>query len=297
MKIILADHYGMCFGVRDALATAEQRVADGPLTILGELAHNPVVTERLQARGAAHGRLDALETARTLRVLITAHGAADERRRAWLAGGFEVTDTTCPLVRRAHTRLAALVAAGFSPVVIGQAGHAEVRGLTGDFPGATVIGTEDDIPGLPDRDRYGVISQTTQPIQRVRALAEAIGVARPGAEVQFCDTVCQPTKDRQTALQKLITQAEVIIVVGGRGSNNTQQLLLTAQAAGRRAHQVQCADDLDPAWLAEADTVGITAGTSTLPETVRAVRTRLEAWANASSPSTSESAFVPSSHW
>ena len=133
MKIILAEHFGMCFGVRDALAAAEAQTAAGPLTILGELVHNPLVINRLQASGALQGRLDSLESAPTGRVLITAHGAADERRRAWQAAGFEVTDTTCPLVRRAHARLAALVAAGYFPVVIGTAGHAEVRGLTGDF--------------------------------------------------------------------------------------------------------------------------------------------------------------------
>ena len=280
MNILLADHYGMCFGVRDAFAAAEAQAASGPLTILGELVHNPVVVERLQARGAVRGQLDSLD-APTRRVLITAHGAADERRHAWLASGFEVTDTTCPLVRRAHARLAALVAAGYFPVVVGTTGHAEVRGLTGDFPEAVVIDTEQDFAALPARDRYGVISQTTQPIERVRALVDALRAARPSSEVQFCDTVCQPTKDRQNAMRKLLTQADTVIVVGGHGSNNTRQLLLAARAAGRRAYQIERADDLDPAWLLGATTVGLTAGTSTLPETVAAVRAKLEGLAAA----------------
>lgn len=276
MKIILADHYGMCFGVRDALGTAERLAAAGPLTVLGELVHNPLARARLHAHGVVEGRLDSLETAPTSRVLITAHGAADERRQAWKTAGFEVTDTTCPLVRKAHARLAALVAAGYWPVVIGQGNHAEVRGLTGDFPAAVVVENEADFTRLPDHPRYGVISQTTQPVERVRALVEALRAARPGSEIQFCDTICQPTKDRQTALQKLIVRAEVIVVVGGRSSNNTRQLLLAAQAAGRRAHQIERAEELEPAWLEGAKTVGLTAGTSTLPETVRAVHERLE---------------------
>ena len=279
MKIILAEHHGMCFGVRDALAAAEKQAAAGPLTILGELVHNPLAVERLRAHGALQGSLHALESAPTGRVLITAHGAADERRRAWQSSGFEVTDTTCPLVRRAHARLAALVAAGYFPVVIGTADHAEVRGLTGDFPEATVVGSEADLPTLPVKDRYGVISQTTQPIERVRALVDALQAARPRSEVRFCDTVCQPTKDRQNAMHKLIGQAEVIIVVGGRGSNNTRQLLLAAQSAGRRAHQIERAEELDPGWLAGVETVGLTAGTSTLPETVQAVHQRLQSCA------------------
>lgn len=276
MKIILADHYGMCFGVRDALRHAESLAAAGPLTVLGELVHNPVALDRLTARGAGVGRLHGPTVAPTPRVLITAHGAADERRAAWRDAGYEVADTTCPLVRRAHRQLAGLVAGGYFPVVIGRADHAEVRGLVGDFPGAAVIETPADVAAVPLHARYGVISQTTQPVEHARRMVEALRAARPGAEVRFCDTICQPTKDRQNALQKLLAEAEVIIVVGGRGSNNTRQLALAAEAAGRRAHQVERAEEIDPRWLDGAETVGVTAGTSTLPETVAAVCARLE---------------------
>ena len=290
MKIILAEHYGLCFGVRDALKQAEQLAAEGPLTILGELVHNPLALAPLTARGVRQGRLDHFESAPTARVLITAHGAADERRQAWRQAGFEVADTTCPLVRRAHARLAALVAAGYFPVVVGRADHVEVRGLTGDFPSAVVIADEADTAGVPVHARYGVIAQTTQPSDHVRRVVEALQAAQPGAEVRYCDTVCQPTKDRQNALQKLLAEAEVVIVVGGRGSNNTRQLVLAAlaagrrqaEAAGRRAHHIERAEELDPRWLDGAGTVGLTAGTSTLPETVQAVHACLRAIAGES---------------
>ena len=278
MKIILAEHFGMCFGVRDALRQAETLAAAGPLTVLGELVHNPLALERLAAHGAQQGDLQRLASAPpAARVLVTAHGASDERRRTWREAGFQVHDTTCPLVRRAHGQLAALVAAGYFPVVIGQAGHVEVRGLTGDFPGAAVIENEADLSALPDHPRYGVISQTTQPTDKVRRLVEALRGAKPGAEVCFRDTVCAPTRDRQESLRKLLAEVEVVIVVGGRASNNTRQLVLAAEGAGRRAHQIERPEEIDPNWLAGAETVGLTAGTSTLPETVRAVHERLEA--------------------
>ena len=177
-----------------------------------------------------------------------------------------------------------MVAAGYFPVVIGTSNHAEVRGLTGDFPEAMVVGSDADFLMLPFKDRYGVISQTTQPIERVRALVDALQAARPQAEVRFCDTVCQPTKDRQDAMRKLIEQTEVIIVVGGRSSNNTRQLLLAAQAAGRRAHQIERAEELDSAWLEEVRTVGLTAGTSTLPDTIEAVYQKLKSYAAQGAP-------------
>ena len=277
MRILLAEHHGLCFGVRDALHRAETLAAAGPLTVLGELVHNPVALARLDAHGARRADLADPATATAgVPVLVTAHGASDERRRAWRDAGFQVHDTTCPLVRRAHTGLAALVAAGFSPVVIGRADHAEVRGLTGDFPGAAVIETEADLAHLPLATRYGVVAQTTQPSARVRQLVDALRTARPEAEVVYRDTVCQPTKDRQAALAKLLAETEVVIVVGGRGSNNTRQLILAAETAGRRAFQVAHTDELDPTWLDGAEVVGLTAGTSTLPETVRAVHARLE---------------------
>ena len=106
----------------------------------------------------------------------------------------------------------------------------------------------------------------------------------PAAEVRYCDTVCQPTKDRQTALRKLVAEVEVVIVVGGRRSNNTRQLVLAAEAAGRRAYQVEQASEVQAKWTAGANCVGLTAGTSTLPETVHAVHERLKQLADETVP-------------
>ena len=274
MKIQLAEHYGLCFGVRDAIAQAERLAAPGPLTILGELVHKPVVRERLAQRGVREGAL-AGESAPTPQVMITAHGASDRQRAEWRGAGFGVADGTCPLVRHAHGQLGLLVSLGYAPVVIGKRGHVEVEGLTGDFPEACVIENEGDIFHLPHRARYGVISQTTQPVEKVRALVEAIRAARPASEVRFTDTVCQPTKNRQAALRKLIAECDTMVVVGGRNSNNTVQLVTAASAAGLAVFHIERAEELDPAWFCTAQNVGLTAGTSTLKETVAAVHARL----------------------
>jgi 4-hydroxy-3-methylbut-2-en-1-yl diphosphate reductase len=275
MKIMLAEHFGMCFGVRDAIAQAEQLAHEGPLTILGELVHNPIVRERLRARGVAEGSLDQSGST-SQRVMITAHGASDAKRAMWHTNGFDLVDGTCPLVRHAHEQLKRLVAAGYFPVVIGKPGHIEVRGLTEDFPGACIVDLVSDVAKLPPRDRYGVISQTTQPIEHVRALVAEIRRRNPQSEVRFVDTVCKPTKDRQSALGKLIDLADAIVVVGGRESNNTRQLVETCRAAGRRTFHIERVDELQPEWFDQIDIVGLTAGTSTMRETVEAVFRRLE---------------------
>jgi 4-hydroxy-3-methylbut-2-enyl diphosphate reductase len=274
MKIVLAEHFGICFGVRDAIAQAEQLARQGPLTILGELVHNPLVRERLRAHGVQEGALDQT-TSTSAAVMITAHGASDAMHAAWRSRGAAVADGTCPLVRYAHAQLKRLVAAGFFPVVIGKRGHVEVEGLTGDFPEAIVLNGAADVRLLPSRAKFGVISQTTQPIDRVRLIVDFVRRAHPESEVRFVDTVCKPTKDRQSALRKLIDVAEAIVVVGGRESNNTRQLVETCRAAGRTAFHIERAEELQADWFHEVEIVGLTAGTSTLLETVEAVHARL----------------------
>jgi len=273
MKVIVAEHFGICFGVRDAIAKAHALAREGPLTILGELVHNPIVRERLLAQGAQE---QSSADAATGRVMITAHGTSDKQREALSKRGLEVADGTCPLVRYAHDQLKRLIRAGYFPVVIGLADHVEVRGLVGDFVEACVINEVVDIRKLPPRRRYGIVSQTTQPIDRARALVVEIARAHPNAKIRFVDTVCKPTKDRQLALKKLIAAVEVIVVVGGRQSNNTRQLVQTCRAAGKRSLHIERPEELQREWFRGVAVVGLTGGTSTLPETVEAVRRRLE---------------------
>ncbi len=271
----LAAHHGLCFGVRDAIAQAEKLAAAGPLTVLGELAHNPAVRARLEHSGVQQADLNAVGSAPTVRVMTTAHGAAPSVMAAWRRAGHTVIDGACPLVRHAHRELDRLIAEGRHPVIIGKPGHAEVVGLCTDHPGAAVVDTLADLAHIPAHDRYGVISQTTVPIGKARAMVAELKRLHPRADIRFRDTVCQPTKDRQRALAELIARCDVVVVVGGRGSNNTRELVATCRAGGRVAHQVENADDLDPQWFSGVMCVGLTAGTSSLPETIAAVHARL----------------------
>lgn len=275
MNINLAEHYGMCFGVRDALRLTHDLASSEPVTVLGQLVHNPSVSAHLETLGVKHADLEVPGTALTNQVIITAHGAADSAKKAWKEAGHLVADTTCPLVRKAHRALECLVLGGYHPVVIGQKDHAEVKGLTTDFPDATIISSNSDISEIPDSECIGVVSQTTQPIDFVQKIVAEIERQRPESEIKFLDTVCQPTKNRQSSLEKLCRDNDTIIVVGGRNSNNTHQLVLRALALGRNAHHVEGPGDLDPRWFRKSKDVGITAGTSTLDETVRDVMAKL----------------------
>jgi 4-hydroxy-3-methylbut-2-en-1-yl diphosphate reductase len=277
MKIIRAAHLGMCFGVRDAIALAKANSQARPLTILGELAHNPSVVADLKSAGLLIEEQVANVT--TTAVMITAHGASEKQMARIRQRGLEVLEGTCPLVHHAHRVVKQLAAQNFHPVIVGQRDHVEVRGLTEDLEHFDVVLTEQDVEQLAQRPRFGVAAQTTQPIAKVRHLVDLIGRRFPDSEVRFVDTVCQPTKQRQTAALELAGQADVVIVIGGANSNNTRELAAACRRVCDKVYHVQQAGDLRAEWLTEAQTVGITAGTSTPDWIVAEVERRLEALA------------------
>lgn len=279
MKILRAESMGFCFGVRDALRLALAQASQGPLTILGELVHNRDVLGMLRGRGV---RIESQpERVTTPTVMITAHGASRRSMDRLRAAGLAVVDGACPLVRLVHRTIIRLVDEGYHPVVIGQRDHTEVRGLTGDLEDCDVLVQEAEVMQLRPRDRFGVVAQTTQPIDHVRRMVQLIRQRFPGAEVRFIDTVCQPTKRRQAAALELARQVDLVVVVGGRTSNNTRQLVATCQPHCPGVHHVESADELDPVWLEGIQSVGLTAGTSTPDATIDAVEAKLQALAAA----------------
>ena len=273
MKIIRAEHLGMCFGVKDAIALALENARREPLTILGDLVHNETVLEGLRAEGIRIEQKPAAIATQT--VMITAHGASERRMNETRGLGLNVLEATCPLVHIAHRSLAKLVRERFHPVIIGKRDHVEVRGMTEDLDEFNVVLSEEDVANLCERPRFGAISQTTQPVEKVRWLVQLIREQFPKSEVHFIDTVCQPTKQRQNAAVELAQKCGVIVVIGGAHSNNTHELVKTCLRFCQRVHHVQTAADLREEWFRTNDIVGITAGTSTPDEAVNATERRL----------------------
>lgn len=274
MRVVLADQMGMCFGVRDAVEMALQSPHRRELTILGELVHNTEVLRRLREAGV-RSVASVNAPVETPRVMITAHGAAAKVVDGLRERGLEVEEATCPLVAHAHRSLHRLVTEGYFPVVIGSPEHVEVRGLVGDLEEYAVLPDPEAIPTLAGRSRIGIVSQTTQPLEFALGMVEQIRAAFPEAEIRFRDTVCQPTKERQEAARRLAAACEAVIVVGGRNSNNTRQLARTVESYGTPAYLVEEPGDLRREWLADVETVGLTAGTSTPDETIEAVHQAL----------------------
>jgi 4-hydroxy-3-methylbut-2-enyl diphosphate reductase len=231
--------------------------------------HNETVLAALKAKGVVIEQQVARVNTQT--VMVTAHGASERALNKTRALGLKVVEATCPLVRVAHHAVARLAREGFHPVIVGKRDHVEVRGLTEDLADFDVILSEADILAMLERPRFGVAAQTTQPIEKVRLLVNLLRQRFPNSEIRFIDTVCQPTKQRQHAAVELAQQCDVVIVIGGTQSNNTRELVETCSRYCVNVHHVQTAEDLRAEWLEGAQSVGITAGTSTPDEVIQRV--------------------------
>jgi 4-hydroxy-3-methylbut-2-enyl diphosphate reductase len=280
MKILRAAHLGMCFGVRDAITLALEHADAGPLTILGDLVHNPTVLGALEAKGIAVAH--DLTHVTTATLMVTAHGTSDRTLARTRGMGLTVVEATCPLVHVAHRAVAALARSGYHVVVVGQRDHVEVRGLTGDLDRFDVVLNDHDVLALEEHPRFGVAAQTTQAVEKVRHVVELIEGRFPQSEVRYLDTVCKPTKERQAAAVEMARRADVVVVVGGRSSNNTRELVKTCSRHCGRVHHVETDADVRPEWFHAARLVGLTAGTSTPDEVIDQVEARIRLCADAS---------------
>jgi 4-hydroxy-3-methylbut-2-enyl diphosphate reductase len=278
MQILRAAHLGMCFGVRDAIALAFEHADAGPLTILGDLVHNPTVLSALEAKGIAVA--EDVAHVRTPTLMVTAHGTSERALAETRALGLTVVEATCPLVHAAHRAVAALARDGCHVVIVGQRDHVEVRGLTGDLDRFDVVFDEEDVLALDAHPRFGVAAQTTQPVEKVRRVVDLIRQRFPQSDVRFIDTVCRPTKERQSAAVEMARQAEVVIVVGGRSSNNTRELVKTCERHCARVHHVQTDADVRAEWFEAVKVVGLAAGTSTPDDVIDRVEERIRQCGN-----------------
>jgi 4-hydroxy-3-methylbut-2-enyl diphosphate reductase len=290
MRIIRAEHLGMCFGVRDAIALALKESRSEPLTVLGDLVHNETVLADLRARSIRIAQQAA--EVETRKVMVTAHGASEKAMGRARELGLEVTEATCPLVHVAHQAVRRLVQEGYHPVIIGKRNHVEVRGITEDLETFDVVLSEEDVDQLQEHPRFGIAAQTTQPIETVRGLVDSICRRFPDAEVRFIDTVCRPTKLRQSSAVELARQCDVVIVIGGAHSNNTHELVKTCGRYCASVHHVQTTEDLRPEWFGGAQTVGLTAGTSTPDASIDDIERWLLNYAAAGTHETSEPAVA-----
>ena len=278
MKVIVARHAGVCYGVERALKLADEAAASGgTVATLGPLIHNPQAVAALQNKGV--GVASALGDVDEGTLIIRSHGVDPAVIVAAEDKGLHVIDATCPFVRAAHTCAADLSASGYSVVIVGESDHPEVEGILAHAGGdALIVQHASDLPAkLPGR-RVGVVVQTTQP---PAVLQEVVDALLPRvSELRVCNTICSATAKRQESAAELADGVDVIVVVGGHNSGTTKRLTEICQARNPRTHHVETADELEESWFDGAEVVGVTAGASTPDEQIRGVIEAIEALAS-----------------
>ena len=278
MKIVLSETLSYCFGVRKTLELTDKLLAERPdrtYYMLGEIVHNEHVIEDLMAKG--------LRIVQTLEdvppggvVILQSHGSARKRYRELEEKGLEYVDATCPMVKIIHDRIREVEAEGRTPVVIGQVGHEEVRGIVGQVARALVVKAPDEVtPGLFEGvRRAGIVAQSTFIEEDALRIVERIREIVP--DVVFHDTICQPTKTRQREVEAHTRRADCVIVIGSKHSANTMHLFHIARKINPQTHLIDKPESVETIAIAAGATVFIASGASTPEELVVEVVRRLE---------------------
>ena len=265
-RLLLAKPRGFCAGVDRAIDVVESalKLFAAPVYVRREIVHNKHVIRSLAAQGAVFVE-DIDQVPAGALVIFSAHGVSPEVRARAEAKHLRVIDATCPLVTKVHTEATRFAGEGRSIILVGHAGHDEIVGTMGEAPQCTQLVSsveEAEKVSVSDPDRVAVTTQTTLGVDDTREIIEVLRRRFPKMVSPASDDICYATQNRQGAVKLLAKEAEVILVLGSENSSNSRRLREVAEISGARAYLIEDATKIDPAWLEEAQCVGITAGAS-----------------------------------
>ncbi len=266
-RVLLASPRGFCAGVDRAIEIVELALETygPPVYVRHEIVHNRHVVERLRELGAIFTE-DLNEVPAGSLVIFSAHGISPAVREQARSRELRSIDATCPLVTKVHVEALRYARAGYRIVLVGHRGHVEVEGTLGHAPDRIyLVETLHDAETLelPDTNKLALLTQTTLSIDDTRAIVEVLQRRFPKIHLPSKDDICYATQNRQNAVKTMAAQCELVLVVGAPTSSNSNRLVEVARAHGARAHLVEDAAAIEPAWLESTRSVGVTAGAST----------------------------------
>jgi 4-hydroxy-3-methylbut-2-en-1-yl diphosphate reductase len=266
-KVILAKPRGFCAGVEMAIETVGRALENhgAPLYVFHEIVHNQYVVEDFQKRGVVFVNSIADVPVRS-NVIFSAHGVspaiwqqAKEKQLQW------VIDATCPLVEKVHREVRKHVALGYWIILVGHRNHDEIVGTSGEAPARTLVVesvAEATSAVVPDPEKVVVLTQTTLSVDDTREIIEVLKRRFPKMVTPAREDICYATQNRQDAVKQLAEQVQLVLVIGSKNSENSNQLVKVARAFGKPAYLIDDHHGINPDWLRGISRIGITSGAS-----------------------------------
>jgi len=274
MRIYLAETAGFCMGVKRAvniaLETAKEKGKD--IYTLGPLIHSPQTVEMLEEKNVRV--VESVSGLKSGTIIIRAHGIGPEEREEIERSPLECRDATCPLVLRIRNIIEKWAKQGYTIVIVGDKGHAEVSALLGYADGkGVVVEKVEDVKSVR-KGKVCVVAQSTQERQLFKKIVRKL--KERGGEVKVHDTICDATTWRQQEVKALAARVDAMVVVGGRNSANTRRLAEISRGMGVKTFHIEEPSELTAEDLAGSEEVGVTAGASTPNWLIEKVIDRLE---------------------
>ena len=279
MEVIVAKTAGFCFGVKRAVEQVYEQIekAERPVYTFGPIIHNEQVVEDLAQKGVrVIDTEEELEAVRDAIVIIRSHGVGKHIYDLLEQNGVTVVDATCPFVKKIHRIVQEQQAAGRRVIIVGNPDHPEVQGIRGwGDEGTLVVENADQIENLPvsTKDKLCVVAQTTFNYNKFQDLVEKF--EKKGYDILVLNTICNATQERQVEAKKIASSVDVMLVIGGKHSSNTQKLYEICQKECRNTYYLQTLGDLNPECIGSVSSVGITAGASTPNNIIEEVHTNV----------------------
>ena len=280
MEVTVAKTAGFCFGVKRAVDKVYEQIGktEKPIYTYGPIIHNEQVVGDLQEKGVEV--IDTLEELKTIRdavVVIRSHGVGKDVYDILKENGVEIVDATCPYVKKIHRIVEKQTAEGRRVLIVGSEDHPEVQGIKGWGDERTkVIENMDDFRRLelPEDEKLCIVSQTTFNYKKFQDLVEKISKTR--YDITVLNTICNATQERQVEAMRIASQVDVMLVIGGKHSSNTQKLYDICRKECKNTYYIQTLGDFNPECISSVRSVGITAGASTPNNIIEEVHTKCQ---------------------
>ena len=279
MEVIVAKTAGFCFGVERAVNQVYDQIkhGSGPICTLGPIIHNEGVVRDLEKKGVkvlnSANEISALTEGT---VIIRSHGVGKRIYDMLKAQGVQIVDATCPFVKKIHRIVQEQNLQGRRVIIIGDETHPEVEGIKGWGDARTmVVKNEEQMEKLPSftGEKLCIVSQTTFNYNKFKDLVEKF--EKKGYDILVLNTICNATQERQVEAERIASQVDAMIVIGGKNSSNTRKLYEICQKECKDTYYIQTLDDLNPESVNSVRSVGITAGASTPKKIIEEVHTNV----------------------